>query len=111
MTGCRLRFRATTFLRGREHAGDRRSCFPATGLLPADDCDSRQGEETLFRGLFLTYAFGQSAAQFALVIVVQAVLYAFTHIAFGPSTVLSKAVLGIGLGVGAYFAGIVVAIM
>ncbi|MDN5586683.1 MAG: CPBP family intramembrane glutamic endopeptidase [Brevibacterium aurantiacum] len=69
------------------------------------------GEETLFRGLFLTYAFGQSAAQFALVIVVQAVLYAFTHIAFGPSTVLSKAVLGIGLGVGAYFAGIVVAII
>lgn len=69
------------------------------------------GEELFFRGLFLTHGIGPDAHSLLLVIAVQAVLYALTHVVFGAATVAGKIVLGIGLGVGAMVAGLFVAII
>lgn len=69
------------------------------------------GEELFFRGLFLTHGFGPDGHSLLLVIGVQAVLYALTHVVFGVATVAGKIVLGIGLGAGAMVAGLFVAII
>ena len=69
------------------------------------------GEEIFFRGLFLTHAFGSSSKNILLVIGLQAILYALTHMVFGIATVTGKIMLGVGLGLGASIAGLAVSII
>lgn len=70
---------------------------------------SAVGEELLFRGSMLTDLPWADPGAVTLVVGLQAVLFAGTHLAFGWRTVAAKVLLGLALGVGALLGGLVLA--
>lgn len=80
----------------------------APGLFLAVSAISATGEELLFRGSMLAAPPWHSVGSVALLVGLQAVLFAGTHVAFGWRTVLAKVLLGLALGLGALLGGLVV---
>lgn len=69
---------------------------------------SATGEELLFRGAMLAEVPWQLPGLAAGLLGLQAVLFAGTHVAFGWRTMLGKVLLGLALGLGAAFGGLLV---
>lgn len=76
------------------------------GLFLAVSVLSATGEELLFRGAMLSGLAWHLPAVAAGMLGLQAVLFAGTHVAFGWRTMLGKVLLGLALGLGAAFAGL-----
>lgn len=70
---------------------------------------SAMGEEMLFRGSMLTGLPWADPGVVAMVVGLQALLFAGTHLAFGWRTVAAKVLLGLALGIGALLGGLVLA--